>query len=186
MAVLEITPFFFQTEGLGTGSHERLRGKSLLCQSVSLSLSSSPFLVVLFHSIRLPRPSLWMLVYLPLSPPFVSFPFRWLCEVFVLHFEHRLFVPPVKSRLIFTLSKVTPFFFFFCLNGRKTSTYCVFNLSLLPHFLFILPSWKSRPPLGFIVSHVVLIFVFPAWVRYAADSFIWLCTYLHMRSRRHT
>lgn len=78
------------------------------------------------------------------------------------------------------------FFFFFCLNGRKTSTYCVFNLSLLPHFLFILPSWKSRPPLGFIVSHVVLIFVFPAWVRYAADSFIWLCAYLHMRSRRHT
>lgn len=147
MAVLEITPFFRR---MGS-EQEAARGwkEKLFCvsQFVSLSLSSSPFLAVPSHSVRLPRPSLWIRVYLPLSPSFVSFPFRWLCEVFVLHFEHRLFVPPVKSYLTFTLSEITPFLFLFLSLWRKNSNFhslCI-QSRLLPNFLFILSSRRSRP-----------------------------------------
>lgn len=147
MAVLEITPFFRR---MGS-EQEAARGwkEKLFCvsQFVSLSLSSSPFLAVPSHSVRLPRPSLWIRVYLPLSPSFVSFPFRWLCEVFVFHFEHRLFVPPVKSYLTFTPSEITPFLFLFLSLWRKNSNFhslCI-QPRLLPNFLFIPSSRRSRP-----------------------------------------
>lgn len=161
-------------------------------QSVSLSLSSSPFRVVLSHSVRLPRPSLWIFVYLPLSPSFVSFPFRWLGEVFVFHFEHRLFVPPVKSYLTFTPSEITPFFFSFSVLMAEKLKLPLIVYSTASFTSFSLHSFFATElsPLGFIVSITVSLdfFCFPReheislWFFYSTVHFF-ACVHTDIRNK---